>query len=333
MSKLIATSLLLGRSCRYFIVFTMLVTVAAVACAATIHFNTHAGDLQIEVEDANVRVALDGQELKITGAGPDEIRLGLDQRPLDDDTPGDMLTITKDDRVVVRVRMNAEQRARKAARPREELIQDVRTMAGELVQLRNKLDDQVWQEVKPRWTTTEAAKLLIGFFRGDGILSDFRGTPAEAEDLRSQLIKLRLSRKMAFSLMSEIAEIDAERPTSPLCGSWKIVEVRGAGGIAADALELYEPDPIGRKFVAANHHAALLTGAGFWLFDASYDEQSGVDLNVVVRGNTIYRGRFQVDGDDATLRINPMNAPRPFAPDGEPTDGGFVLRMRRMDRR
>jgi hypothetical protein len=99
--------------------------------------------------------------------------------------------------------------------------------------------------------------------------------------------------------------------------------------MAADALELYDPDPVGRTLIIANESAGLMTGAGFWLFDASYDGPNGIDLSAVVRGDTVYRGRFKVEGDEATIRIAPMNAPRPDEPGGQPTDGGFVLRLQR----
>ena len=102
------------------------------------------------------------------------------------------------------------------------------------------------------------------------------------------------------------------------------------GGIAADALELYDPDAFGRKLIVANDTAGLLSGGGLWVFDLRHDEPGSVDLSVVVRGNTIYRGRYRVKGDEAWFRLNPMNTPRPDLPDGDPTDGGFVLRLNRL---
>jgi len=320
-----------GRSPRRLLfVLAGLVLAPAAASAVTLHFQTDAGELEVEIDDQTVKVAVDGLELKITGAGPEEIRLRTGPHLFHAEAPEEVLAVTKEGRVVVRVRAGAE-RAVREPRSREELLEEVRQIAGELVSLRSDLDARVWSEVSSHWTTTEAAKLLIAFFRGDGSLPGFNGAPAEAEGLRRDLASLRKGRALAFALLSEAARIDSKQPASPLGGTWEIVDVQGAGGIAADALELYDPDPIKRKFVAANDAAALLTGAGFWLFDARYDGDDGVDLSAVVRGNTVYRGRFQVDGDEATLRISPMNTPRPAEPDGDPNDGGFVLRLRRVD--
>ncbi|MEX2171333.1 MAG: hypothetical protein WD851_18580 [Pirellulales bacterium] len=312
-------------------VLASIVLLARGASAATLQFDTDSGALLVDVDDPAVKVSLDGRELKITGAGLEEVRLTAGPHLFRDDRTDELLTITRDERVVVRVRTRAERAERKSARSRDELMRDVRQIAGQLVSLRSELDDVVWRDVESRWTTTEAAKLLIAFFRGDGTLPGFSGTPAEARWLVEQLALLRSERALAFDMLSEVAGIDSTRPVSPLCGTWQVTEVSGAGGIAADALELYDPDPIGRTFVAANDTAALLSGAGLWLFDASYDEPGSVDFSAVVRGNTIYRGRYRVEGDEAMLRLSPMNAPRPTAPDGDPTDGGFVMRLRRIN--
>jgi hypothetical protein len=197
--------------------------------------------------------------------------------------------------------------------------------------MRSALDRAVWQDVQSRWTTTEAAKLLIAFFRGDGSVPGFRGTPEEARKLRKGLAELRKERGSVFAMLSVVSRIDAARPVSPLCGEWKVVEVQGTGGVAADALELYEPDPVGRYFVATNDSAGLLTGAGFWLFDATYGDDGEIDLKAVVRGNTIYRGRYRVKNQEATLSVSPMNEARPRSAEGKPTNGGFVLRMRKCE--
>ncbi|MEX2171916.1 MAG: hypothetical protein WD851_21530 [Pirellulales bacterium] len=306
------------------------VLLAGRASAATLQFDTDAGLLSVDVDGPSVKVSLDGRELKITGAGLEEVRLTIGPHLFRADGSGELLTITRAGRVVVRVRTRAGQAGRKSDRSREELLRDIREIAGQLVSLRSEMDGIVWKDVSSQWTTTEAAKLLIGFFRGEGTLPGFNGTPAEAQWLKEQLALLRSERVLAFDLLSEVARIDAEQPASPLCGTWQVTEVRGAGGIAADALELYNPDPVGRTFVTANDAAALLSGAGLWLFDASYGEPGSIDLSAVVRGNTVYRGRYQVDGDGATLAVSPMNAPRPTSPDGDPTDGGFVLRLRRI---
>jgi hypothetical protein len=303
------------------------IVLARSASAATLRFNTDAGAILVDVDDPTVKVSLDGWELKITGAGLEEVRLTTGPHLFRVGGSGELLTIAKNGRAVVQVRARAKDA--QPTRSRDELLQEIRQIAGQLVGLRSELDDVVWNDAKSRFTTSEAAKLLIAFFRGDGTLPGFRGTPAEALQLQERLAQLRKERDRSLRLLSDVARIDSERPASPLLGTWQVTEVRGAGGIAADALELYDPDPIGRKLVFANDTAALISGAGLWLFEATYDEPGGVDLSVVVRGNTIYRGRYQVNGNDATLRLNPMNEPRPAVPDGDPTDGGFVFRLRR----
>lgn len=320
----------------WIIAFTILLNVAAgTVGAATLLFRTDAGVLSVEVDDPSVNVLLDGEELKITGAGPAEIRLkigphlfppgaGTRNSPL-------VLTVSKDGRVVIGVSATAEGAAPRPDRRPSEILAKVNQIAGELVSMRTDLDQRVWPVVSSQWTTTEAAKLLIAFFRGEGDLPGWNGSPEDAARLRADLGQLRQARQRAFRLLSDLARQETDSPTSPLCGTWEIVEVLGAGGVAADALELYEPDPVGRKFVAANETAGLLTGAGFWLFEAEYgaDGPNSIDLSAVVRGGTVYRGVYRVDGDRATLRVSPMNSPRPSGPEAKPTDGGFLLRMRR----
>ena len=308
-----------------------LVLFAGSAAGATIQFNTDAGVLQVQTQDPAVKVSLDGDQLKIIGAGADEYRLTVGPH-LFKRGSSELLAVTNDDRVVVQVWVGALRPRRAPKASRDTLIQEARQIAGELVAIRSDLDARVWADVSSRWTTTEAAKLLIAFFRGDGVLPGFTGTADEAAALRRDLARLRERRVAAFDLLSEAARRDSERPASPLCGTWKIVEVRGAGGVGADALELYQPDPVTRKFVAANDAAGLLTGAGLWMFDASYNQPDGVDLSAVVRGDTVYRGRFQVADDEATLRVGPMNTPRPAQAGGDPSDGGFVLHLRRIPR-
>ncbi len=323
----------LSRSLRGLLfVFALLMLLAGSAGSSTIHFNTEGGVLLVKTEDPAVKVSLDGDQLTITGAGAGEFRLTVGPH-LFKRGSGEVLLVKNDDRVVVQVRASASRPPRLAPMAsRDTLIQEARQIAGELVAVRSDLDARVWADVSSRWTTTEAAKLLIAFFRGDGVVPGFTGTADEAAALRRDLARLRERRGAAFDLLSEAARRDTERPASPLCGTWEIVEVRGAGGVGADALELYEPDPVMRKFVAANDAAGLLTGAGLWMFDASYNQPDGVDLSAVVRGDTVYRARFQVAGDEATLRVGPMNTPRPDLDEGDPSDGGFVLHLRRIPR-
>lgn len=215
---------------------------------------------------------------------------------------------------------------------RQQLQETVRQLAGKLVALRSDLDARVWNDVKRRWTTTEAAKLLIAFFRGDGTLPGFTGSNAEADRLRADLANLRKSRALTQALFAKLVAMDAESPESPLCGRWEVTGVGGAGGLAADALELYDPDPVGRTFAVANGAALLVTGGGLWLFDVAYSGvQGGIDLSAVVRGNTVYRGRYEVDGARATVRFSQMNSRRPNGDDDNPTDGGFVLQLKRID--
>jgi hypothetical protein len=205
-------------------------------------------------------------------------------------------------------------------------------LAGEMVTLRSSLDERVWPIVSSGYTTTEAAKLLIAFFRGDGANLEIINSDADVPQLQSDLLRLRETRASAFELLSQIARQDSKKPASPLVGTWEVTKVAGAGGIAADALELYEPDPIDRKFVATNDGAALLTGAGFWVFDTKYPisaSQGSADFSVVVRSNTVYHARYSVDGDATKLYVSPMNQPPPSGADTDPHDGGFILTLRR----
>ena len=219
------------------------------------------------------------------------------------------------------------------AEAREQLLQDVHEAAGELVSLRNSLDERVWPDVNSRYTTTEAAKLLIAFYRGNGTLPGFRGTDEEARGLRTDLEGLRAARAQVLATFALVAEMDAKRPAWPLCGKWRVTKVGGAGGLAADALELYDPDPVGPKFMAANGAALLVTGGATWLFEAALPEgvNGGVDLSVVVRGDTVYRGRYEAHGEQAKLRLSVMNAERADEVGKDPRDGGVVLELRRME--
>lgn len=234
------------------------------------------------------------------------------------------------------LRRNSAPRASMKAELRERLMESVRRGAGELVGLRSELDDMAWADVSRRYTTTEAAKLLIAFFRGDGTLPGFGGTAEEARSLSDGLAELRQRRASIAEAFAQVAAMDSQDPQSPLVGAWRLTEVAGAGGLAADALELYDPDPVGRTFIVANGAAMLVTGAGTWLFDATYpedpqDAEGAIDLSVIVRGDTIYSGLYEVEegGDRATLRLSVMNRPRPAEIDGEPTDGGFMLQLER----
>ena len=330
--------------------FTSIAVVALMAnsvAAATIQFRVDGGVLLVETGDADVKVALDGAELKVTGAGAEEIRLAVGPKLFQRRSgPAELLSVKKDDRLVVQVwavgrpesptlRMKgnalwAEAPPAELVETRERLIADARQIAGELVSLRSDLDARVWADVSQRWTTTEAAKLLVAFFRGNGELPGFTGTTDEAAALKRDLGRLRKAREATFAALAEAARMgSADVAPSPLCGVWEVAEVRGMGGLAADALELFDPDPVGRKFVAVDDAAYLMTGGGAWFFDATYNGDDAVDLSALVRGNTVYRGRYAVDGDEATVRVSVMNAERPKEADGEPTDGGFVLRLRR----
>ena len=306
-----------------------------------LEFNTSAGTLVVEVDDPSVTVLLDGEELRVTGAGPAEIRLKtgpylLRRTASSQSNRTEVFSLRKDNRIVVRVWGNSSDRSmdqrQRRVPARDELLQLVRRKAGEMVSLRNNLDARVWSEVSSGYTTSEAAKLLIAFFRGDGSITGSSSSPTEAVRLRDELGRLRQTRALAFALLMQVAREDESHRASPLVGTWEVTEVRGAGGMAADALELYDPDPVGRKLVVANDAAALLTGAGYWLFDATFpsNETDALNFSVVVRADTVYRGRYHADQDNATLRLSPMNSPRPTEPDGDPTDGSFVLQLRRI---
>jgi hypothetical protein len=327
------------------------VTAATVFFATAAHsepreFMLARGTLTVEVNNPDVEVSMEGDYLEISGVGDQDIRFKVSdhlfQRSPKDNAGGaeqidDVLTIGDDDRPIVRVIATPTFNPLDevvAIDPafRDELLDRARSQAGELVGLRSALDERVWSAVNRAYTTTEAAKLLIAFFRGDGALSGIPMAPDEAKLLRDGLADLRQGRQKQFALVTEIANLDERRPASPLVGTWEIAAIRGAGGIAADALELYEPDPVERRFVATNDTALLLTGAGTWLFQATYppSEPGTIDLSAMMRGNTVYHGRFEANKESATLRLSPMNTARPDSPNGDPADGGFVLELKRI---
>jgi len=336
--------------CRLFFASPILLAICVISSTvqgAVLTFSTAAGTLVAQIEDPGVSVNFDGEELRITGAGQGEVRMKVGPYLFRGPAPdgmrgGEVLSLRKDDRVVVRVLANPRMRAEAIEtneRDNSTAIRQLRAViqrkAGELVQIRSSLDERVWPQVKSRYTTTEAAKLLILFFRGDGRLPSNEQSLDGMPQLQSDLAKLRRGRVEVVAMLSEIARLEKEHATTPLAGTWEVNRVSGAGGVAADALELYDPDPVGRKFVATNDSAGLLTGGAFWLFDTNYPEKNdrgsrgAIDLKVVVRGNTIYRGLYAVEGDTAKLAVSPMNSPRPASVDREPTDGGFVLSLKR----
>lgn len=315
------------------------------AWADNMVYRTPFGTLTVEVNDPAVKVSLDELELKVSGAGLDEVRLKVGPH-LFVQLPGsdEVFSVTREGRVLLRVRSQGRltaptydpsvqpapvSEADRRRQVRQARLSTVRETAGRLVSLRTELDNIVWKDASARWTTTEAAKLLIGFFRGNGELPGFMGSPQQATELKAKLVAMREVRQTAFTQFSQIANADAAEGGLPILGTWQVTAVEGMGGIAADALEIYDPDPIGRQIAFANESALLTTGGGLWMFDATYVGRDGIDMNVFVRGNTTYRARFRVEGDEATLRVTPMNTPRPAQADGTPTDGGFVLKLRR----
>jgi serine/threonine protein kinase len=71
-------------------------------------FRTPKGTLIVETDDPNIKVALDGEELKITGAGPQEVRLKPGSYSLTATKDGkpvqqEIVTITRDGKQVVKV--------------------------------------------------------------------------------------------------------------------------------------------------------------------------------------------------------------------------------------
>jgi hypothetical protein len=97
---------------------------------------------------------------------------------------------------------------------------------------------------------------------------------------------------------------------------------QGMGGVAADALELYDPGSRGPEVRGGRWHAYLMTGGGAWFFNATYNGDDAVDLSGLVRRDTVYRGRYAMKGDEATLRVSVMNAERPAEAAGNPDDSG-----------
>ena len=49
--------------------------------------------------------------------------------------------------------------------------------------MRSSLDQILWSTYGSTWTTTEAAKILLGFFRGNGDVERFTGTPEQRREL------------------------------------------------------------------------------------------------------------------------------------------------------
>ncbi|MBL8851059.1 MAG: hypothetical protein JNG89_15375, partial [Planctomycetaceae bacterium] len=91
--------------------------------AMIVRIVTGEGTLVIEVDDPEVQVSLDGEELSITGAGLQEVRLRPGQyqfRAMKGDTPllQELVTISRGDRAVVRVSREAPETA--AVTPTEE---------------------------------------------------------------------------------------------------------------------------------------------------------------------------------------------------------------------
>jgi hypothetical protein len=89
-------------------VLCLLAGIAVVAIVLT--FKTPKGTLVVEVDDPTIKVGLDGEELKITGAGPQEVRLKPGEHHVTATKDGkpanvsqEIVTITKDGRQVVKV--------------------------------------------------------------------------------------------------------------------------------------------------------------------------------------------------------------------------------------
>src|SRR5205823_6108688 len=83
---------------------------AAAMVAIVLTFKTPKGTLIVEVDDPGIKVALDGEELKITGAGPQEVRLKPGEYHVTATKDGkpaqvsqEIVTITKDGKQVVKV--------------------------------------------------------------------------------------------------------------------------------------------------------------------------------------------------------------------------------------
>jgi signal transduction histidine kinase len=91
-------------------VTTLCVLAGIAVVAIVLTFRTPKGTLIVEVDDPAIKVALDGEELKITGAGPQEVRLkpgdyhvtaSKDGKPAK--VSQEIVTITKDGKQVVKV--------------------------------------------------------------------------------------------------------------------------------------------------------------------------------------------------------------------------------------
>jgi hypothetical protein len=95
---------------------TALCLIAAAAMVAVVlTFRTPKGTLIVEVDDPEIKVAIDGEELKITGAGPQEVRLKPGDHHVTASKDGkpaqvsqEIVTITKNGKQVVKVTIKPE---------------------------------------------------------------------------------------------------------------------------------------------------------------------------------------------------------------------------------
>src|SRR5262249_43892674 len=132
-------------------VLASIVLAAGGSSAATLQFHTNAGTLLVDVDDPTVKVSLDKRELKITGAGLEDVRITTGPHLFRAAGIGELLTITRNGRAVVQVRARAKKAEPMSDRSRDELLRDVRQIAGQLVSLRSELDDLVWKDATSRF--------------------------------------------------------------------------------------------------------------------------------------------------------------------------------------
>ncbi|HVK14200.1 MAG TPA: protein kinase, partial [Gemmataceae bacterium] len=91
------------------VLIALAVAGAIVLAAVVLTFRTPDGTLVVEVDDPNVKVFLDGSELTITGAGPQEVRLKPGTYKVTSSKDGksvaeEIVTISRGDKTIVRVR-------------------------------------------------------------------------------------------------------------------------------------------------------------------------------------------------------------------------------------
>ncbi len=186
---------------------------AAAMVAIVLTFKTPKGTLIVEIDDPGIKVALDGEELKITGAGPQEVRL----------KPGDYhVTATKDGKPanvvpeIVTITKNGKQVVKVSIEPAPVMAGDTRIgqPAGKIVIDKSK--EESVRKTRSEWWT----KLNQVYHEYDGIWKALPRPPAnQNQAFLDQLKKLRELDKQykalserAWKTTSQLEALDSKAP-------------------------------------------------------------------------------------------------------------------------